>query len=243
MSKKTTRFRTDTTKKKHSLNGITEAINRDKRRHIKKEAIKRSKRRPIYKVSESHLDKLMHEHGLSEDKIMKADLSSADSGEINIILKRSDIPSTGIVIPYGDSDYKRVRLDKPIVINGNEAKYLSPLGSKNKLYIPEPVHEILDDTSKTLFITEGEFKALKATQEGFSCIGLSGIWGFKSNKNLLPEFKNIKLKQRIIIIVLDNDGSFNFSVLQGGTWLAIELAKLGAIPKVLTLPEIKGGIS
>ncbi|NIQ16253.1 MAG: hypothetical protein GTO02_18240, partial [Candidatus Dadabacteria bacterium] len=73
---------------------------------------------------------------MSTKTIEEAGLYSSNSDEINRILKRNDIQTNGIVIPYDDGNFKRVRLDNPIIIDGNEAKYLSPSGSKNKLYIP-----------------------------------------------------------------------------------------------------------
>jgi len=86
--------------------------------------------------------------------------------------------------------------------------------------------------------TEGEFKALKSTQEGFSCVGLAGIWGFKSEGKLLNDFASIYLFNREVFLVLDSDANYNFNVLHAGYYLAIELIKLGANVKIILLPEI-----
>jgi hypothetical protein len=80
--------------------------------------------------------------------------------------------SPGLAFPYSPSNesglkpYIRIKIDKPPVINGKPAKYLSPKGSSNRLYIPPGVEVVLKDTSKPLYLTEGEKKALKAWQEG-----------------------------------------------------------------------------
>ncbi len=185
-----------------------------------------------------HVQKLINEHGLDIFTIQEAKLWSGSPKTLNYIVNRSDVTCEGIIIPYDDDgDYERVRLDEPLILNGSEAKYLSPTGSKNRLYIPKPVMPVLQDITQTLYFTEGEFKALKATQEGFPCIGLGGIWGFRSEGFLLEDFQQIELRNRKIVIVLDNDADFNFNVVHAGYTLALELTKLGAKLRVLVLPE------
>jgi len=185
-----------------------------------------------------HLDKLLNEHGLNLETVNSNDLYSADSYKLNAILKRNDIKTDGIVIPY-NSHFSRVRLTKAVKINDNEVKYLSPLNSTNHLYIRHLSPEILKNIDIPLFFTEGEFKALKSSQEGFHCIGLAGIWGFISEGLLIDDFNNINLYERETIIVLDSDANFNYNVLHAGYNLAIELSKLGAKTKVVVLPELE----
>lgn len=152
-----------------------------------------------------HVQKLMNEHGLNVETIKEAGLFSATAPTLNHILNRDDIVCDGIVIPYGEG-YSRARVDAPLVLrNGREGKYLSPSGSENRLYIPKPVRPLLIDPSIPIYITEGEFKALKLTQEGFPCIGIPGVWGFSRNKELLPDFNEINLEGRKMIIILDSD--------------------------------------
>jgi len=189
-------------------------------------------------LKQYHLDKLFNEHGLTLETIKINNLYSANAGELNNILKRNDIQTDGVVIPY-DSNFSRVRLTKPAKINDTEVKYLSPLNSTNHLYSRHLSPEILKNIDIPLFFTEGEFKALKASQEGFHCIGLAGIWGFASNGSLIDGFNNINLYEREIIIVLDSDANFNYNVLHAGYRLAIELSKLGAKTKVVVLPELE----
>lgn len=163
---------------------------------------------------------------------------SATAQTLNQITNRTDIASDGIVIPYHINGFNRIRVDTPLVRNGNEAKYLSTTGSRNHLYIPRSIEFLLKDACQRLYFTEGEFKSLKATQEGFPCVGLGGVWGFRSEGGLLEDFEQIELKNREVAIVLDNDGRFNFNVCYAGYAFAIEIAKLGAKPRVIILPEI-----
>jgi len=187
----------------------------------------------------THFNRLRSHYGLTEETIQQSGLFSADSKLLNQILKRKDIECEGIVIPYLSKDLDRVRLDTPISLNSNEVKYLSPSGSKNSLYIPNSLREILQDPSRLLYFTEGELKALKAIQEGFPCIGLPGIWGFLSNGKLLEDFNLIEFKHREVVVVLDSDAEYNLNVHRAGVYFAIELAKLGAKPRLITLPEFK----
>lgn len=152
-----------------------------------------------------HLEKLTTEHGLNMETIEEAGLYSAKATTLNSILNRTDIVCDGIVIPY-EEGFSRVRLDEPLILKDErKPKYLSPINSENRLYIPKPVRVVLKDPSIPIYITEGEFKALKLTQEGFPCIGLPGIWGFSRGKKLLPDFDEINLKGRRVTIILDSD--------------------------------------
>lgn len=191
-----------------------------------------------FQLFRHHLEKLTQEHGLNVKTIQEAGLFSATAQTLNQISHRTDIASDEIVIPYSIYGFNRARVDIPLVLNGNEAKYLSPTGSKNHLYIPSPVQSVLKDASQRLYFTEGEFKSLKATQDGFPCVGLGGVWGFRSEGALLEDFEQIELRSREVVIVLDYDARFNFDVCYAGYAFAIEMAKLGAKPRVIILPEI-----
>ncbi len=64
---------------------------------------------------------------------------------------------------------------------------------------------LLKDSFFPIYLTEGEFKALKLTQEGFPCLGIPGAWGFSREKKLLPDFEAIDLRNRKVFIILDSD--------------------------------------
>ncbi len=196
-----------------------------------------------FALSELNYNKLRKEHGLSDATIKEAGLHTADAKELNKLLKRNDITSSGIVIPYGES-LSRVRLDEPLkTAKGKPRKYFAPSGSLIELYIPKSVKSILNDSSVPLCITEGEFKALKLAQEGIYCLGLSGVWGFSRDKKLLPDFDNIVLKDRHITIILDSDAitetyGANQNVFTAGMRLAEELMKRGSMVYLGVLPKI-----
>lgn len=86
-------------------------------------------------------------------------------------------------------------------------RYIQPKGSANRLYIPVPVFFILNDTSAPLYISEGEKKALKATQEGLPTIAITGLWNWKQSgtENLIPDFDLISWQGRTVHIIPDSD--------------------------------------
>ena len=74
--------------------------------------------------------------------------------------------------PFG---YVRLKRDKPRMKHGKPIKYESPKESQNRAYFPPGTRGALADPTKPLILTEGEKKAAKADQEGFACIGLTGV--------------------------------------------------------------------
>jgi len=88
-------------------------------------------------------------------------------------------------------------------------KYIQRKGTRNRLYIPVPVFPLLDNWTATLHITEGEKKALAATQAGIPCIAITGLWNWKQPggglDRLIPDFGRIVWRGRKVRIVPDND--------------------------------------
>jgi hypothetical protein len=153
-----------------------------------------------------------------------------------------------------DTTYVRVRPDNPRTEKkgerkGKKVKYESPVGISNRAYFPGGVIPLLGDVTKPLIITEGEKKALKATLEGFPAVGLVGVWGFakKRKRNqkgrpvgereLIDDLADIAWAGREVAIIFDADATHKSEVKQAETALAELLAQLGAIIKVVRLPE------
>jgi hypothetical protein len=131
-------------------------------------------------LSDAHRADLM-KSGLTVETIRQSRIYSAPEPQVRDILGYP--AGSGMVIPYAPlnadgSEYARVKLDN---VGPDGKRYLSPKGRPNRLYVP-PILDpsVLRDPSVTLYVTEGEKKAAKATQEGFPCIGLSGVWGWRT---------------------------------------------------------------
>lgn len=111
------------------------------------------------------------------------------------------LSSPGYVIPYYDSLGKRVPFYRLRVFNPlpGRAKYLQPPDSSSYIYFPKQFKKLLSDVlsdaptnSKingfrpTIMIVEGEKKAAKAVKEGFLCVGLGGVYNWRSRTIILP---------------------------------------------------------
>lgn len=153
-------------------------------------------------------------------------------------------PSMGpaLVIPFTDTEgrngYCRVKPDRPRTSRGKPVKYESPHGQPNQVYLPPGVAEVLG-TNQELLITEGEKKALAATQAGFPCIGLVGVFGWKPGKKetLLPAMERIAWQGRKVYVVFDNDGTPNPGVQAAESRLAAHLAERGNGQGCLAAPR------
>jgi len=107
--------------------------------------------------------------------------------------------------------------DKPV-------KYESPIGLPNRAYFPPGALAAINTPGHHLRITEGEKKALCATQHGFPCIGLVGVWGWQrprkrtpdgrkvGDRELIEDLARIDLHARNMTIVYDSDAISNQNV-------------------------------
>ena len=151
----------------------------------------------------------------------------------------------GILIPYHDaagqptgfSRFRYLESQGPKAIRYGQAK-----GSKPDLYFPactkwEP---ILADPSQPIIITEGEFKAAKASSVGFNCLGLGGVNCWESEGGMLPSLATIKWAGRKVYIAYDSDAIRNPRVVKAENKLAKALTVLGATVHILRLPDLPG---
>jgi len=159
----------------------------------------------------------------------------------------------GTMIPL--AEYCRLRPDTPRVKQSEDGKpprvvkYEAPKGSSARLYFPPATCKQLADPPIPLLITEGEKKAAKAAQEGFACVGLSGVeaWSKRretgpdgrkiGERELLDDFSHIPLDGREVYIVFDSDISTKPEVQRAESAFAQSLAKKGAIVKCVRLPD------
>ncbi|HEX4143768.1 MAG TPA: phage/plasmid primase, P4 family [Pirellulales bacterium] len=148
-----------------------------------------------------------------------------------------------LVFPFraadGTNGYARIKPDRPMTLGGKPAKYLSPKGKPNQIYFPPGVVDVLQRPEVELLLTEGEKKALKANQEGFLCLGLVGVFGWKDGKSerLLPALEQIAWKGRPVRLVFDSDITGNEKVQGAESRLAQRLTDLGAVVRVVRLPD------
>src|SRR5262245_3313384 len=89
-----------------------------------------------------------------------------------------------------------------------QRKHDQPTNGGSRLYVLEPVVDLLADYTKPIYFVEGEKKAAAGYQAGLGCVvGVGGIWNFldKSNGELIPEFDRIAFNNREIYYIPDSD--------------------------------------
>lgn len=197
-----------------------------------------------------HLAEL-RESGWNDEQITDSGVFSVTTkAESRKLLNRQSVPSDyALAFPYRSFEtgeltgYVRLKLDDPrIDSDGKPIKYESPCGEPNQVYLPPGTFAALSDPSVELFITEGEKKAGKADQEGFPCLGLVGVFGWKARdeEQLVPELQQVAWQGRTVHIVFDSDAATKPQVQKAEERLAHLLRGCGAIVRIVRLPDDGG---
>jgi hypothetical protein len=123
-------------------------------------------------------------------------------------------------------------------------RYVQPPGSLPCAYFPRlrglDWSTVLTTARESLLITEGELKAAKACAAGYCCIGLGGVWSFRSKDRgigFLPELETIEWRGREVYLVYDSDVLGNADVANAANALSRELMLHGAFPFYVALPH------
>jgi len=89
-------------------------------------------------------------------------------------------------------------------------------------------------------VTEDEFKGLKATQEGFPCVALPGVWSWKRRLHgvsfPIPDLDRVEWRERVVGVVFDGDLVQKPPVAWAEHALVKELRRRGTRVFVLRLP-------
>ena len=118
------------------------------------------------------------------------------------------------------SSYYTIRYNTDLKKNNKKkGKYERPYGEPSRLFRPLHLNpESLESVDDILIITEGEKKAIKATQHGFPTIALLGVWCWKmtpvenddsnlevAEADIIPDLRNINFSGKHIYLCFDND--------------------------------------
>ena len=137
----------------------------------------------------------------------------------------------------------------PVELTGGTGKvkkpprYWQPKGTPPSLYFPPHLDwRAIAGTKRPLLGTEGAKKAARACKAGIPCFALDGVWAFKSAKSgqfdLLKEFDQFDLEDRSITLVFDSNVMTRPPVLGALHECARQLAKRGAKPSTVILPDL-----
>lgn len=195
--------------------------------------------------------------GLNEKDLKKLGYKLLTAEETKEITDDKHKAVLSYKIPYYDIEGKvtpfyRIRFledvqDKSKGFGKSKAKpmrYWQPPKAVPQIYFPNVIKwsDVVKDIEIPIYITEGEKKAAKACAEGLYCIGLGGVWNWKSSKKAVPlikDFDDIGLKGRTFILVFDSDSNTNINVMKALHELTKVLTNKGAIAKVVELPELE----
>lgn len=157
----------------------------------------------------------LRKSGLTDETIIQHGIKTVRPADIT---KRAGFDIPGLISayiipfpPFNDGYFRLKAFYAPGQerhANGNKKpRYIQRKGTPNRLYIPLPVFPILNNTTVQLYITEGEKKALKATQEGLPTIAITGLWNWKQSGNheLIDDFNLITWEGRPVHVVPDSD--------------------------------------
>lgn len=163
---------------------------------------------------------------------------------INIVKPGRRYP--GLLIPLlradGSTWGHQYRPDNPRLRDGKPVKYETPYQQRNGLDVPPGIGPMLDDPSIPLWITEGVKKVDCGALHGLCIIGLIGVWNWLTTstaggKVALPEWRDIALNGRRVIIAFDGDVARKESVQKAMRALSGYLATKGAKVEYLHLPD------
>ena len=202
----------------------------------------------------------LKQSGLTEATIERAGIQDAKSDESTAQLLAKHRIDAGYFIPYLDikgvaTGHYRIRVLKG---TSETPKYLQPAKAGNHVYIPVGLPEGWEkDASIPVIITEGEKKALAASQFGLPTIGVGGVDSWRSRtfrvplstiskdgtmavikvenghvaevqEEVAPELLNVEWNDRRVIIVYDSDTNNNPDVQRAAFDFALWLDTQGA---------------
>jgi hypothetical protein len=165
--------------------------------------------------------------------------------EVGIVKSRRSVP--GLLIPLLNADESgwgwQYRPDDPAVPRGGlPRKYETPWQQSNSLDVPPGVGPLLDDPAVPLWVTEGSRKGDAAAALGLPCIALLGVDAWLSQGVAVPAWRDVRLRDRRVVVAYDSDVMHKADVRGALTRLAGWLAHKGAAVEYLWLPHGVGKV-
>lgn len=142
-----------------------------------------------------------------EEDLARSGLKPADMGAYPVEHKqRLGMPA--YMIPYGESDYWRIRFQVPP--DYPYGKYKAPTGEAPRLYLPPKMTHDAFRAANVKWICEGEKKAAKLfKQYKVPVVGIAGCWMWghkvKGERCLLPELQDGLKAGDTVIYIADRD--------------------------------------
>jgi hypothetical protein len=196
----------------------------------------------------------LRKSGLSDAAIAAAGLYTPPPGDLPRLLSPRLVGKVRhvLVFPYDGAghavpitrpdEFVRCKLFPPVDDGqGHTIRYYQRAGTAPRLYVPAPARAALADSTRVLFVTEGEKKALKANQEGLACIAVGGLWNWQAGGRPISDLDRIDWVERETVLVPDSDVWTRPDLVQPVFALGKELEGRGARVSVLKLPSGAAG--
>src|SRR5258708_5087522 len=166
------------------------------------------------------------------------------------------LPGAGFVIPYFNLqgkliDFYRYRyLEEPkrtgfdAITKHKASRYIQPAGAKPRAYFPPLIDwvDLLKSKDPWFVITEGELKAACAAKKNVPCLGLGGVWNFKTPEQLMiKDLADLPWENANVFIVFDSDAATNGQVVMAENALAKELIARKALVHIVRIPPSEDG--
>lgn len=192
--------------------------------------------------------------GLDEADMKRLRMRALTASE-TVKESKNSLAVATLAIPYfdttgRDAKFTRYRLlEEPSAFSKlgrgskKSIKYWQPPDSPVRAYLPPFVNwaKVVGDVETVVWITEGEKKAACASKHGIACIGLGGVWSWRSAKAknpLIPDLAQFKWEKRRVILCFDTDTHAKPEVEGALSALATMLGLRGAEVERLELPLI-----
>jgi putative DNA primase/helicase len=166
-------------------------------------------------LSPEHRKMLTEESGISPDVVAARGYRTVQDSEKLSQLGFADYQRRvpGLLIPIrGTSEdviFHRYRPDRP---RKDDTKYEQPEGTSLVLDVPLPAQEYLRDVTRRFWICEGEKKADALVSRGEVALSILGVWSWKKDDLLLPQWDHISTIGRELLIAFDADAADKYQV-------------------------------
>ena len=163
-----------------------------------------------------HESMLTIESGISPEVIAARGYTTIDDPEVlremGFAKYQLRVPALGIPISnvFGELRFHRIRPDDPRPDRGKPnkvIKYEQPPNTPLVIDVPPMALERLRDTSRRLWIVEGEKKVDSLVSQGECAIALLGVWAWKRYGYPLPDWDHIPMIGREVRILFDSDAA------------------------------------
>jgi hypothetical protein len=192
----------------------------------------------------------LRKSGLSDETIRRQKVSDVPPDMIDRLL---GFPAPKVVsayvIPFPDPrggwlDHVRMKVFPSIETERGLVKYLQPRKSGVRIYFPLATLDAVLHSTETLWICEGEKKALALAQTGEPTVGICGIegWHIGGSRDLHPDLDDVGLTGRLVKVIPDGDYRTNPAVHAAVQGLGRALAARGATPRVVYVPDGYKGV-